>query len=100
MIKVNIKRGTSFTLLQSEIIFQNLKKKKQNGKNLTFAWLGAVVFTEGFVFGNIRIEVLQRVFGNVLSHNNLVVSKDVSKRQSGQPAFVIRFHRMESHFSW
>lgn len=58
------------------------------------------MFTEGFVFGNVRIKVLQRVFGNVFSHNNLVVSKDVGERQSGQPAFVVGFHRVESHFSW
>lgn len=37
-IKVNIKRGTSFTLLQSEVIFPNLKEKnKQKEPNLPMA---------------------------------------------------------------
>lgn len=74
--------------------------KQANRKDLTFAGLGAVVFTEGFVFGNVRIKVLQRVFGNVFSHNNLVVSKDVGERQSRQPTFIVGFYRVESHFSW
>lgn len=58
------------------------------------------MFTKGFVFGNVRIKELQRVFRNVFSHNNLVVSKDVSKWQSRQPAFIVGFYRVESHFSW
>lgn len=40
------------------------------------------MFAEGFVFGNVRVEVLERVLGDVLGHDDLVVSQDVSEGQS------------------
>lgn len=56
------------------------------------------MFTEVFVFGNVRIEVLHRVFRNVFSHNDLIIPKDVSKRKSRKQAFVLGFYGVESHF--
>lgn len=97
---ISIKVKGELHLLYSNMrLFSRSLSKKANRKNLTFTWLGAVVFTEGFVFGNVRIQVLQRVFRDVFSHNNFVVSKDVSEWQSRQPAFIVGFHRVESHFS-
>lgn len=87
-------------LLRSVRLVSKRKAKKANRKNLTFAGLGAVVFPEDFVLGDVGIEVLQGVFRDVFSHNNLVVSKDVGKGQRRQPALVVGLHRVEPHFSW
>ena len=61
----------------------------------TFARLAVVMFPECFVFRDVRVEEFKRVFWHDPVGDHLVVTDNISERQSTQPALCVRFHRIE-----
>lgn len=62
---------------------------------ITFGLGAVVVSAEGFVFGDVRVEELERVLRHHALGDHLVIADDVGERQGDQAALGVWLHRVE-----
>lgn len=73
------------------------KDKVRIQSPLTFLWPG-VIFSEGMVFINIWIQILQGVLWNVFGGHDFVIANNIRESNGRKFFLCVRFNRMEVRF--